>query len=508
VGAIRFWHILLKIMKFNFRPTIPQIVLSAVSLVLFIGAFIGVSSLISTWCLTPLPGDPIGGCDGKTTDGPTVSNGTQIAPPPTPEPTANIPEIELPPAWDGASRVNILVMGLDSDAGVDAEGRIVPADSPENVLPRSPDRQGPPRSDTMIVLTIDPQTMTAGMVSIPRDLWVNIPGFGYSRINTAYQDGEGAKLPGGGPALAMKTVEQVLGVPIQYYAQVDFWAFSKFIDDIGKIWIDIPKKIIIDPIGPGGDNWMLSAGGHWLNGARALAYVRNRHTENGDVDRSKRQQDVIFAIRERVLSPENLPSLIANAPYLYNDIQSGIHTNMTFDQMMRLGMLAKDIPLDKIKRGVIDNSMVKGFSTTLGGQAADVLKPFPDKIRELRDEIFSSGSIISPMAQGEDPLALAKQENATVIVLNGTFTQGLAIQTGDYLKTQGINVINNGNANQNPAVTKVIDHTGRPYILKYLRELFNISSSSQITSSYDPNAPADIEIILGNDWASKNPLPK
>lgn len=497
-------------MKVNFRPTIPQIVLSAVALVLFVGAFIGVSSLISSWCLTPLPGDPIGGCSGQSsTNNPTFSNGTQIAPPPTPEPTANIPEVELPPAWDGASRVNILVMGLDSDAGVDAEGRIVPADSPENVLPRSADRNGPPRSDTMIVLTIDPQTMTAGMVSIPRDLWVNIPGFGYSRINTAYQDGEGAKLPGGGPALAMKTVEQVLGVPIQYYAQVDFWAFSKFIDDIGKIWIDIPKKIIIDPIGPGGDNWMLSAGGHWLNGSRALAYVRNRHTENGDVDRSQRQQDVIFAIRERMLSPENLPSLISNAPYLYNDIQSGIHTNLTFDQMMRLGMLAKDIPLDKIKRGVINNSMVIPARVTLGGEAADVLKPIYDKIRELRDEIFSSSGAISPMAQGDDdPLGLVKQENASVIVLNSTFTQGLAIQTGDYLKTQGINVINNGNADQNLAVTKVIDHTGRPYMLKYLKELFNLGSSSQITSAYDPNAAADIEIILGNDWASKNTLPK
>ena len=68
------------------------------------------------------------------------------------------------------------------------------------------------------------------MISIPRDLFVSIPGFGYSRINTAYADGVGAKLPGGGPALAMQTVEQLLGVPIKYYAQIDFWAFAKFID--------------------------------------------------------------------------------------------------------------------------------------------------------------------------------------------------------------------------------------------------------------------------------------
>jgi LCP family protein required for cell wall assembly len=401
----------------------------------------------------------------------------------------------------------MLVLGLDSDAGMDAEGRIVPADSPSNTLPRSADRNGPPRSDTMIVLTIDPQTMTAGMISIPRDLWVNIPGFGYSRINTAYQNGEGAKLPGGGPELAMRTVEQVLGVPIQYYAQVDFWAFAKFIDDIGKIEINVPKKIIIDPIGPGGDDWMLSAGYHKLNGTRALAYVRNRHTENGDSDRSQRQQDVIFAIRDQILSPDNLPHLIVNSQYLYNDLQSGIHTNLTFDQMMRLGMLAKDIPKEKIKRGVIDKTMVIPGNVTLGGENAAILKPIYDKIRELRDEIFSTSGAVSPLAQGTNTLELAKQEGASVIVLNGTFTQGLAIETGDYLKSQGINVVNNGNANENPAVTRVIDYTGRPYILKYLKELFGLNSSSQITSKYDPNATADIEIILGNDWAVKNPLP-
>jgi hypothetical protein len=199
---------------------------------------------------------------------------------------------------------------------------------------------------------------------------------------------------------------------------------------------------------------------------------------------------------------------VAGAPYLYADLQSGIHTNLLPEQVMGLAMLAKDIPKDKIKRGLIDNTMVTFGKITLGKEAADILKPIPDKIRELRDEIFATGGAVSPMAKGADALDLAKQEGASVVVLNGTFTQGLAIQTGDYLKGLGINVINNGNANQNPAVTKVIDHTGRPYMLKYLKDLFRLNSSSQITVNYDPAAPADIEIILGDDWASKNPIPK
>jgi LCP family protein required for cell wall assembly len=487
-------------MKINFKPSIAQIIIGAVALVLFVGVFIGVNYLVSTWCITSLPGNAVNGCGNAPVAGPTVSPGqtpgTAIAPPPTAEP--GIPEAPLPAAWDGASRVNILVMGLDSEVVTDANG---------NVLPVSPDRVGPARSDTMIVLTVDPQTMTAGMISVPRDLLVNIPGFGYSRINTAYGDGEGAKLPGGGPGLAMKTVEQVLGVPIQYYGQIEFWAFSKFIDDIGKINVKVRKKIIIDPVGPGEDKVMLSADWHLLNGPRALAYVRNRHTENGDVDRSQRQQDVILAIRDKVLSPANLPLLVLGAPQVYKDLSAGIHTNLTFEQMMALGMLAKDIPADKIKRGLIDNTMVTFGNITLGGQPAAVLKPIPDKIRELRDVIFATGGAVSPLAKGADAIDLAKQEGASVIVLNGSGTQGLALQTGDYLKSLGINVINNGNANQN-SVTKVIDHTGRPYMLKYLKGLFGLNSSSQITSTYDPNASVDIEIIIGNDWALKNPMSK
>ncbi len=111
--------------------------------------------------------------------------------------------------------------------------------------------EGAPRSDTMIVLTIDPLTKTAGMLSIPRDMWVNIPGFGYSRINTAYSSGEGHKLPGGGPELARKTVEQFLGVPIQYYAQIDFNTFVEFIDLIGGIEVYNDENLRLDPVGAG-----------------------------------------------------------------------------------------------------------------------------------------------------------------------------------------------------------------------------------------------------------------
>lgn len=479
----------------NTKKITPRwILLSVLSLILFFGLTFVVNGLVTTWCLSPLPGKALNDCNAVsdpqfTQDGQATPEGTpeiNIADLPTQAPSA--PQVELPPAWDGASRVSVLILGLDYDDDM-------------------AERQGPSRTDTMILLTIDPQSRTAGMLSIPRDLWVNIPGFGYGRINTAYYNGDAYKVPGGGPALAMKTVEQVIGVPVQYYAQVKFSAFVNLVDAIGKIEVFVDKKIFIDPRGPGNDEIMLSYGPHILGGVEALAYARQRYTDGGDVDRALRQQKVIMAIREKVLDPANLPYLLANAPDIYALLQQGMNTNLTFDDVMKLGMLAKDIPVENIKRGVIDYSMVTQNTVTVNGQSQQIFKPMPDKIRVLRDEIFTSAGAISPLAQGADALDLARQEGATIAVYNGTYTQGLAVRTSEFLKSQGLNVTIADSATTFPAATLVIDHRGRPYALKYFRELFKLNGAIQVQSEYQPDAPADIEIILGPDWAASNPMP-
>jgi LCP family protein required for cell wall assembly len=109
---------------------------------------------------------------------------------------------------------------------------------------------GPSRTDTMLLYTLDPVTHSAGMLSIPRDLWVNIPGFEYGKINTAYYLGEAYDTPGGGPGLAIETVEELLGIPINYYGEVDFDAFVRLVDEIGGIEINVPEEISVDPLGP------------------------------------------------------------------------------------------------------------------------------------------------------------------------------------------------------------------------------------------------------------------
>ena len=250
----------------------------------------------------------------------------------TPNPNAPSSLPTLTP-WDGAGRVTVLLIGLDYRDWQAGEGAS--------------------RSDTMILLTLDPLTKTAGMLSIPRDMWVAIPGFQHGKINTAYYLGEAYKLPGGGPGLAVKTVEQFLGVPINYYAQVDFGAFVKFIDELGGIKVDVPEKIKVDLLGDGSSTIKtLQPGVQVLPGEWALAYARNRYTQGGDFDRAKRQQQVILGIRDRVLSLDMLPTLIQKAPTLYQQLSSGVHTNLTLDQVVRLALLAKDVPIDEIKQGV------------------------------------------------------------------------------------------------------------------------------------------------------------
>jgi hypothetical protein len=151
--------------------------------------------------------------------------------------------------------------------------------------------------------------------------------------------------------------------------------------------------------------------------------------------------------------------------------------------------------------------MVTLQNVTVKGETQNVFKPIPDKIRELRDQIFSIGGTMIPLATGTDALDLVKQEAPTIAVYNGTYTQGLAASTSDYLKSLGLNVVIADSATTFPGATIVIDHRGRPYTLKYFQELFRLNAAIQIQSKFDPSAAADIEIILGPDWAASNPMP-
>ncbi len=268
-------------------------------------------------------------------------------------------------------RVNILLLGVD----------------------RRPGESGPTRTDTMIVVTLDPESLTAGMLSIPRDLWVEVPGFGEHRINTAHFLGDRYSYPGGGAALAMRTVEYNLGVPIHYYARINFQGFRDIVDTLGGVTVEVPREII-DTQYPTDDygytTIRIPAGLQHMDGDVALRYVRTRHGSS-DFDRVLRQQQVLLAMRERALRLDILPRL----PDLIRTMGYTASTDMTPTDILALAQIGAEIDLDRIKAGAINQTMTE--RVILAENGADVLFPLRERICEVVEEIFAVRACSSPI---------------------------------------------------------------------------------------------------------------
>jgi LCP family protein required for cell wall assembly len=265
------------------------------------------------------------------------------------------------PDWGQKERVNILLLGVD----------------------QRPNEEGPWRSDTMILVTVDPRSMTAGALSIPRDLYVEIPGYGEQRINMAHFLGDAYDYPGGGPALTMKTVEYNLGVPVHYYIRINFQGFREVIDYLGGITVDVEEEIwdYRYPDGQYGYTTIhIPAGTQLMDGRTALQYARTRHSGT-DFDRLRRQQQVLMAIRKKALRLDLVPKI----PALAKTMGQMVSTNLQLGEVVTLAQIASQIDAEDIHFAVIDETMTVPIVLDDG---AEVLFPKRDKIREAVQEIF------------------------------------------------------------------------------------------------------------------------
>lgn len=388
-------------------------------------------------------------------------------------------------AWDGKNRITCLAMGLDYRDWVENDGT--------------------PRSDTMMLLTYDPQTKYAGMLSIPRDLWVAIPDHGYGRINTAYSMGEGEHLPGvngkpgGGAGLAMRTVELFLGIDIQYYAVIDFYGFIEFIDTIDKLAINVRDDITVDPLGEG-NTVHLRAGVQDLDGATALAYARYRYTGGGDFERAQRQQDVIMALFEQM--QWQLPELLATkSQQLFDCIQRAVKTNLTISDMMKLAWTVVDLDAWFVKRAVIAPPEQVLYEKSADGQ--QILVPIPDRIREARDSIFAvefgAGATIS--ADNYNEQQRLKDEGARITLINGSTVPGAAERTVEYLQQNGIQVVSIA-AGATSYYNALEIKTGKPYTAKFLQNIMAIPTSA-VSLNFDPASDVDLILTITDEWANR-----
>jgi LCP family protein required for cell wall assembly len=369
------------------------------------------------------------------------------------------------PVWQRTERVNLLLLGADKRPD-------------ENIY----------RTDTIIVLTLDPETMSAGMLSIPRDLWVPIPGYEENRINQAYVLGEIKKYPGGGPALAMRTIQEFLGIPIHGYVLVDFDGFVKLMDQIGGIDVTV-EKAINDTQYPTDDYGFqevhIPAGLVHMDGDLALKYARVRHGSD-DIDRGKRQQQVLLAARDKALRLNLIPKL----PSLMATIMGTVKTDLQPGEILALAKLANQVDTAQIQSRQIDYTLVVETKTPSGG---DVLLPDREKIRAVVDELFTLSSDNHKRIPGE---------SATLEVLNGAGTPGLGAQMAAFLKEQGFDVVAIGNADRNDyADTIIMDYAGNPQTAALLAQILNVSAANTLTESGSQPGPGNLRIIVGKDFA-------
>jgi len=370
-------------------------------------------------------------------------------------------------------RVNILLLGTD----------------------KRPSEPGPSRTDTIILLTIDPGTKTAAMLSIPRDLWVSIPGYPEGRINTAHFIGERDKYPGGGPALAKKTVQYTLGIPVHYYIRVNFDGFERLVDSIGGITINV-QEAIHDTKFPDNNYGYITVdiptGVQHMDGKVALQYARSRHGSS-DFVRSRRQQQVIKAIRDKVFA---LDIPLTKIPEMLKIMGDSVQTDLSLNEMYSLAKLARDIPLDKIPGAVIDETMTTSQITPEG---ADVLIPDRARIRDLVTELFGDSAVATPTRTEQETIT---QEAARIEIQNGTLSAGLAQRVADYLKGLGYNVTAISNADRSDYATSVlIDYAGKTNTVNALASRFKIPSENIRSSTNQPDQ-VDVRLILGKDYAA------
>jgi LCP family protein required for cell wall assembly len=271
-------------------------------------------------------------------------------------------------------------------------------------LPRSyPDRQTTPISllvlgtdgesstpdetDALILLCINAEAEYAFLLSIPRNLYVEVPGHGQARAGSVYGLGEQDE-DARGLVLVREAISTTLGLPIQHAALMRFDGFAALIDAIGGVEVEVPHPIedLAFPNGHGGyDPLFISAGVQHFDGALALRYARTRAVPAPGFDRSFRQQQLILAAHDRVTRLGLLPDLIAQAPTLWSAVAGNLETDLSLSDVIDLALLATSLTADDITTATLDECCTVRHTTSAGEHA---LLPQPDEIEALIENLL------------------------------------------------------------------------------------------------------------------------
>jgi LCP family protein required for cell wall assembly len=328
------------------------------------------------------------------------------------------------------------------------------------------------RTDTLIVVSVDTERSIVRLLSIPRDLWVDIPGHGYDRINTADEWGELAET-GSGPDVVKQTVSKTLGIPIQYFFRLDFAGFTKIIDAAGGVDVDVECPLPDIEVTPGVQH---------MDGETALLYARSRITTN-DFDRARRQRKVLMALWGKAKSMDILPRL----PGLWLAMRGAFETDMPLSQVVALAPLALQLSPNRLFSQSIGPWQVENWVTPGG---AMVLLPRQDEIQKLLDSFY--GPI--------DLELLDKTSRTRVQILNGSPNGQCTPLAASALTWAGLQVVGTGPADS-PSYpqSQVIVYNAEESVAQVVAQQLDLLPEAL---QYQPDASSDVDIrvILGADY--------
>ena len=414
-----------------------------------------------------------------------------VAPSPTAEPSpvgSALPNVVIPP-WDGKKRLNILLIGSDQRPN-----------------------EGFYNTDTLIVVSIDPETKKVAMFSLPRDV-VDVPipsGPARSLFGSAYagkiNSWFGAirncddLFPGSNRTRGYNGLKAILGelygLDIKYFVEVNFEGFKKVVDAIGGVTVNVQVPVADDqyPGERGTARLYIPSGLQHMNGTQALRYARSRHTSD-DFDRGARQQRLLLAMREQVNPIELIPRL----EELTTALKSAVRTDIPPSEIPKMLGLAAEVDTRNIRSYVFAPPLYG--TQVLNSPRGYIILPDVAKIRDTLDRAFRGNP-----ANEERRQKLA-QEGARVWVLNGTSSDGRGSALAGFLAYQGLaaSAPRQRPDGAVPAHTRIVLYNATkeqfPAAVSYLEKTFKV----EVKTETDPAVSADFVITIGKDTPNLAP---
>jgi LCP family protein required for cell wall assembly len=386
-----------------------------------------------------------------------------------------------------SGRVNILLAGNSAD---------------------DPGHDGADLTDSILLLSINTKTNQAFLLSIPRDLYVAIPGADHEKINDAYVVGQNDSFsqsgyPAGGMGLLEQVVSQDFGIPIDYYALINYAALKDAVNDVGGITVNIQSsdpRGLYDPsvdYATGGPLVKLSNGEHNLNGEEALDLARARGDAYGsygfaasDFERTANQRLMLVALKQKAETAGVLANPIKLSD-LFNAVGGNVQTDLNLSDVRTLYTLTKsdtNSTIASLSLNNVNGTDLLANYTTYDGQSALVPAAGIDDYSQIQaylQQITSSNPVV--------------QENASVVVLNATNTDGLASTQRSALMNQHVNVTAIGDATATQAITTIIDNSAGKYPATRALLVKRYGNNVTTTNPYSGIYQANFIIVVGTN---------